>query len=288
MERFFKALLSVSSITILVFSFSCNIVQKKAPEANPVAKVFETYLYAKDIQGLVPKGSSKADSLAIIKKYIQHWTEEQILLHHAENNLGEQQQDLSRQIEDYKASLIIYAYEKELVHQKLDTNVSDDEIQNYYNQNKKDFQLKNDIVKIIYVKVTKKSPNLDKVKGWINSTDPKDRDKLSKYCYQFSENFFLNEQVWLMFDDVLKEIPIQTYNQDLFLQNNRFVQIEDSANIYFLGIKGYLVKNSISPLSFEKENIRKIVLNKRKMDMVDGMKKDLYEQAQLHNDIKIY
>ncbi len=70
---------------------------------------------------------------------------------------------------------------------------------------------------------------MDKLKGWINSADPKDRDKLSKYCYQFSENFFLNEQVWLMFDDVLKEIPIQTYNQDLFLQNNRFVQIEDSA-----------------------------------------------------------
>lgn len=279
---------AVVFIAIVVVYSSCNMFQKRAPEAKPLAKVFETYLYPSDIQGLVPKGASRSDSASVVKKYIQNWTEEQILLHQAENNLGEKQLDINKQIEDYKNTLIIYAYEKELVRQKLDTNVSDDEIQDYYNGNKKDFELKNDIVKIIYVKASKKAPNLDKLKGWINSTDATDREKLSKYCYQFAENFFLNDQVWLMFDDVLKEIPIQTYNQDLFLQNNRFVQIEDSVNIYLLGIKGYLIKNSISPLSFEKENIKKIVLNKRKMDMIDEMKKKLYDQARTHNDVIIY
>jgi hypothetical protein len=91
-----------------------------------------------------------------------------------------------------------------------------------------------------------------------------------------------------MFDDVLKEIPIQTYNQDLFLQTNKFVQLEDSTNIYFMGIKGYLVKNSTSPLSFERENIKKILLNKRKMEMMETVKQNLYQQALSHNDIVNY
>lgn len=276
------------AICIPVLLLSCNPFHKKTPEAQPIAKAFDTYLYAADIEGLVPKGMSAKDSVATVKKYIQHWTEEQILLHQAKNNLSEKQLNLNKQLEDYKNSLIIYTYEKELVSQKLDTVIGDSAVENYYNQNKKDFELKNDIVKIIYVKVTKKAPNIDKLKAWMTSSDIKDKEKLSKYCYQFASNFFLDDNVWLMFDDVLKEVPIQTYNQDLFLQNNRFVHIEDSTNIYLLSIKGYMVKNSLSPLSFEKDDIKKILLNKRKMDLIDQMKKNLYEQAVTHNDIKVY
>lgn len=264
------------------------MLHKKSGSAVPIAKVFDSYLYQSDIRELVPKNSTAHDSATIVKKYVKDWTEEQVLLHQAENNLGDAQKDVSKQIEDYKNSLIIYAYEQELIRQKLDTNVSDSEVAEYYDGNKQDFELKNDIVKIIYVKTGKKAPNVDKVKNWINSSDPKDREKLSKYCYQFAENFFLNDQVWLMFDDVLKEIPIQTYNQDLFLQNNKFVRMEDSSNIYFLGIKGFMVKNSISPLSFEKEDIRKIILNSRKMRMIDEMKEKLYEQEIGKSDITIF
>jgi len=272
---------------VLLFS-SCNYFEKKAPVLHPVVKVFDSYLYASDLQGLIPKGTSAADSISTVKKYLENWTQEQVLIHQAKNNLDAKQLDLSRQIEDYKNSLIIYAYEKELVRQKLDTVVNDNEVQSYYDQNKKDFQLKNDIVKIVYVKVSKKAPNIDKLKGWIMSADLKDKEKLSKYCYQYGENFFLDDEVWLMFDDVLKEIPIQTYNQDLFLQNNKFVQLEDSASAYYLGIRGYMVKNSISPISFEKESIKKILLNKRKMDLIDQMKQNLYQQAEVHNNITFY
>jgi hypothetical protein len=279
--------LSVIAALALAFS-SCNFFEKKQAMSKPLAKVFDTYLNVSDIHGLVPKGTSASDSSSMVRKYIDTWVQEQILLHQASNNLDAKQLDLNKQIEDYKNSLIIYAYEKELVRQKLDTVVNDDDIQQYYNDNKKDFQLKNDIVKIQYVKVSKKAPNLDKLKDWINSTDVKDKEKLSKYCYQFGQNFFLDDQVWLMFDDVLKEVPIQTYNQDLFLQTTRFVQLADSSSEYFLGIKGYMIKNGLSPLSFEKENIKKILLNKRKMDLIEDMKKNLYQQAQVHNNITLY
>jgi len=281
----------VAFLLILAGFYSCTSIKKNSdPKKKLVARVFDTYLYLSDIQGIVPKGTKPADSLKTLNEYITQWMQQQVIVHQALNNLGPDQIDFSRQIEDYKNSLIIYEYEKELIAEKLDTAVTEQEIEDYYNQNKKDFQLKNDIVRIIYVKVPKKAPTQEKLKGWINSTDIKDKEKLAAYCYQNATNYFLDDNVWLMFDDVLKEIPIQTYNQDIFLQNNNnhIVQIADTDNIYYLGIKGYMIKNSASPLSFEKENIKKIVLNKRKMELVEKMKLNLYEQAQVHNDVELY
>jgi hypothetical protein len=91
-----------------------------------------------------------------------------------------------------------------------------------------------------------------------------------------------------LFDDLLKEIPIQTYNKELFLQNNRFVEVSDSLNYYFLNIKDFKIRNSISPLSFEKENIKNIILNKRKLLLINSMKQDVYNDALNNNKIEIY
>ncbi|HTB31484.1 MAG TPA: hypothetical protein VK808_05620 [Bacteroidia bacterium] len=288
----FKGLKSLLPfLFILVGFYSCNVIKKNSdPAKKPVARAFDAYLYLADIQGIVPKGTKVADSMKILNEYLTRWMQQEVIVHQALNNLDPKQIDFTRQIEDYKNSLIIYEYEKELVKENLDTTIAEQEINDYYEQNKKDFQLKNDIVKIIYVKVPKKVSGQEKLKGWMNSNDIKDREKLATFCNQNASNYFLDDNAWLMFDDVLKEVPIETANQDIFLQNNNnhIVQIADSVNAYYLGIKGFMVKNSISPLSFEKENIKKILLNKRKMDLVEKMKLNSFEQAQGHNDVELY
>jgi hypothetical protein len=184
--------------------------------------------------------------------------------------------------------LITYAYENELVKQKLDTTVADQEIEKYYTSNASDFQLKDNIIKVIYVKVNKKAPNIAKLKQLYKSESPKDKEQLASYCHQFALNFYLDDNSWLLFDDLLKEIPIQTYNKELFLQNNRYVEVSDSASSYFLNIKGFKTRNSISPLSFEKENIKNIILNKRKLQLISKMKEDVYNDAANNSKIEIY
>ena len=116
----------------------------------------------------------------------------------------------------------------------------------------------------------------------------KDREQLASYCHQFASNFYLDDSSWLLFDDLLKEIPIQTYNKELFLQNNRFVEVSDSLSNYFVNIKGFKIKNSLSPLAFEKDNIKNIILNKRKLLLITKMKEDVYNDAANTNKIEIY
>lgn len=245
-------------------------------------------MYQDDIKGIVPVGTSAKDSVELIKKFIDNWVKESLVVQKAESNLTDEQKNVEKQIQDYRNSLITYAYEKELVKQKLDTVISNEEIEQYYNNNQADFELKDNIIKVIYVKVSKKAPGIDKLKKWYQSDNMKDREQLAGYCHQFAENFYLDDNSWLLFDDLLKEIPIQTYNKELFLQNNRFVEVSDSLNSYFLNIKGFKIRNSISPLSFEKENIKNIILNKRKLDLITKMKEDVYNDALNSNKIETY
>ena len=175
-----------------------------------------------------------------------------------------------------------------MVRQKLDTLVKSEEIEQYYNEHLSSFQLKDNIVKVYYVKVNKKAPNIDKVRKWYLSSNPKDIEALKSYCIQFAENFFIDDNTWLLFDDLLKEVPIQDYNPELFFKTTQTIVVADTSNIYFLNIKGYKIKNSSSPLSFEKENIRNIIINKRKLKLVDDMKKQVYQDAIENKDFKIF
>jgi hypothetical protein len=253
-----------------------------------VATVYGYSLYESDLADAVPSGLTTEDSTRRAENFINSWVREMLLLSKAQSNLPAQDKEMEKKLEAYRNSLIIYAYETELVHQKLDTVVTEEEIATYYEEHAADFQLRDNIVRVIYVKVDNKAPNLPKVKNWVKSEKPADREELDKYCRQFATNYYLDDESWLLFDDLLKEVPIQTYNRELFLQNNRFIEVADSSSTYFLNIKGFMTRNSQSPLAFEKENIRNIILNKRKLELIDRMHDDLYKEAVNNNSIKIY
>ncbi len=278
----------ITYLLLLTFLFSCSSNAEKDQDRVAVARANNEYLYQDDIIDIVPAGTPTKDSAELIKKYIDNWIRESLVTQKAESNLGDDQKNVEKQLRNYRNSLITYTYEKELVKQKLDTIVTDAEIEEYYNNNKADFELKDNIIKVVYVKVDKKAPGLDKLKKMYKSDVPSDRELLESYCHQFASNFYLDDSSWLLFDDLLKEIPIQTYNKELFLQNNRFVEVSDSLNHYFVNIKGFQIRNSLSPLGFEKENIINIILNKRKLQLITKMIEDIYNDAANTNKIEIY
>lgn len=253
-----------------------------------IATVYTYNLYESDLSEAVPLGLTPEDSARRAENFINSWVREMLLLSKAESNLPANDPEMEKKLRAYKNSLIIYEYETELVHQKLDTVVSDAEIETYYNEHASDFQLRDNIVKVVYVKVDNKAPNLAKLKGWVKSDKPADREELDKYCRQYATNYFLDDNSWLLLDDLLKEVPIQSYNWELFLQTNKFVEVSDSTHTYYLSFKGYMTRNGQSPLSFEKENIRSIILNKRKLELIDRMHDDLYNEAVENDRIKIY
>jgi hypothetical protein len=277
--------------TGLFFLISCSYFKRNGEnrgDHDVVARVFDKQLYKEDLAKMVPDGTSPEDSIMMVKSFIDNWARQNVVLHKAESNLTDEQKNVDKRLEEYRNSLITYIYESELVRQKLDTVVSNDEIEKYYNDNPRNFELKDNIIKAIYVKTKKNAPKLDKLRQWYKSDNTKDILLLEEYCHQFATDFSLEDKNWLLFDELLKKVPIKTYDKEEYLKNNRFIEVEDSSDIYFVNIKGFMIKESVSPLSFEKENIRSLIINKRKQLLINEMEKAAYDQALKNNDFEIY
>ncbi len=271
----------------LILLISCKYSSKnKSDEA--LARVYDEYLYKSDLAGLLPFNSSVKDSITLSRNYINNWIRQKLILHKAESNLSNEQKDFKKQLEDYRNSLIIYKYESELIKQKLDTIVDDTAIQDYYNKHKKNFELKDNIVKVRFIILNIDTPVIKKLNVLLKTDNEDDLQQLSLYCQQHSEQYFLDDEKWLFFNDILKKIPIRTYKKELYLKNHKYIELKDTLYHYFVYIKNFMTKGNITPLSFEKENIRNTIINKRKLKLIKQMQNDVFENAIKTNDFEIY
>ncbi len=274
-------------ILATLFLSSCEYFQQP-DDKDAVARVYDNYLYKSDIIGIVPAGINKKDSVSIIRNYINNWIQKQVILHKANQNLSEEKKDFAGQLKDYRNSLVIYNYEKELVNQTLDTLVNNKEIKEYYNTHQSEFELKENIIKAIYIKLPKESSALYDVRKLYRTDTKEAKLQLKELCNNYAVSYYLDDTTWLYFNDLLKEVPIQTYNQESYLHNHRFIEMQDSLYQYFIHIKGFKIKENTSPLSLEKNNIRNIIINKRKIMLIKKMHEDLYRTASENNDFEIY
>jgi hypothetical protein len=277
----------VLAILIIPFLFSCSLFEEDIILSS-IARVEDKLLDQSDIIGIVPEGTSREDSILIIDNYIKGWLKDNLILHKAELNLNENQKDVAKQLEDYRSSLIIYSYEMELIKQRLDTNISSADILKFYEENKQNFELRDDIVKVRYLKIHKKAPQIKKIRKVYKSNKEEELEEFKSFAHQYGEKFHLNDEQWILFEELKTEVPINASQAAGYLKNIKNIEVEDSLFFYFVHIKAYKLQNDVSPLSFEAHNIKNIIINKRKLSLINKIRNDLYQEAFLNKDIEIY
>ncbi|MFN5324831.1 MAG: hypothetical protein ACK5C5_07925 [Bacteroidota bacterium] len=258
------------------------------PEGIPVARVQDKYLYKSDLAGIIQSGLPTKDSIQLANSYVQNWVRSQLVLQKAENNLNEEMKNVDKKLEEYRNSLIRYIYERELIRQNLDTTVTKSEIEKYYAEHKSNFELRDNIVKALYVKVRKNAPKVNQVRLWYKSALDKDRRALDEYCNQYATDYMPDDTTWHSFDELLKKIPFKTFDKESFLRNNSVIEAEDSTDYYFIKIREYKTRESLSPLSFVEEDIRVMIVNKKKLDLIREAEKSIYDEALKKNEFEIF
>jgi len=274
-------------LLVIIFIVSCDseeIVQEKAK----VARVGSVYLYEEVLDEDVQNGLGKEDSLLFRNQLINNWIEEQIVLQKAEEVLPQDAKDVKDRLENYRKSLIIYAYEQQFIKERLDTAVSSIEIEEYYAAHKDDFMLKDYIVKALYLKVSKGTPDIEKPQLHFKLEQEADVNEMRYYADLYAVQFHYNPDQWLFFEDVLKVIPLEAVNTESFLRKKKKIMFEDDNFIYFVNITDFMLKDAISPLSFEKEKIKTILLNLRTIDLRNKLREDLYNDAIKAQQVETY
>lgn len=266
---------------------SCNLKSDDS-KGVVVAECYGKYLYESDLVGVVAPGSDIVDSLNRVNAFVDSWIRRELLLHQAEKNLTKEQLDFSKQIQEYHNSLVIYTYESQLAEQKLDTIVTEEEIEAYYEQNKENFQMRQTMVRAAYVILKSDCEQKFDFQKIMRDSDTLMLQRLDIMATYYAVSSYLDVDNWLRLDELLKIIPIEIYNTESFLKKNRFVMFDKDDFTYLVRFEDYLLEEQISPLEMEKENIKSVIQMKRKKDLLDALKSNLYEKAAKDHVFEIY
>jgi hypothetical protein len=254
-----------------------------------VAEVGNVVLYYDEMPQLIQHGINDADSVAIIKNFINKWAKRQLVLLKAEENLSQElKSEIERQLEETKANLEIYQYQRQMMLEKLDTVLSDTELENYYAENEKSFILASNIVKALLIKLPVETPELGRIKMLARSNDQKDLQQLETLCYQFSEKFDDFNEEWIPMDRLKVELHEDIINEENFLRRNTFFETSDSVSVYLISIRDYRLRSSPAPFEYVKDDIKRIIWNTRRFEFIQNLENGIYNEALKENTFKIY
>ncbi len=275
---------AVFVILILILA-ACKPKREQEP---PVAQVFESTLSRHEIMDFIPSGTSREDSLLIAQNYIRNWITQKLLLHKAIENLSDEEMNIQKQVEDYRTSLLIYRYKQKLITQRLQDEIKTEDIENYYNQNEKNFILPTPIVKAVFFILPKNAPNLKEVKKWFKSDKANDLDNLEDYCLTHAKKYDKFKNKWIEAKYILNLIPgdFDTLEKEILEKKN--IEKEDDENYYFLKIKEMCREQTLAPLEYVEEEIILILKNKKKLQFENELEKQITEEGFRKKYVKIY
>ena len=266
----------------------CSYLEKE-DDREVVVRVNDTYLYKEDINALINENTSAEDSAIIVSNYINNWATQQLLIDRAQLNLPESQlREFKDLIENYKNELYTSAYKDAVVSRELDSTLSIEEKQSYFEENKGSFKLSDDLLKLRYVSLAPKNTKIDEIASYLTSFDEKDKEELEKISLQF-KNYSLNDSVWVKLKTVYNKIPALTIeHRDKLLNKSNFLQVEDSLGVYLIFIKDVLERGEDAPFEYAEPTIEKILLNKRKLNLIKELEKDITKDAIKNEEFEIY
>lgn len=270
---------------------SCQFFKSKTRELQDdrrqIARVSNYVLYEDDLSGVIHDNMSPEDSIEASNFFINDWVKNRLLLTKSQQYLPEDLEEIDRQAQDYKESLLIYLYETKLIQQNLDTLVNDFEVETYYSENKSKFVLREPIVFMRYYILKPESPQVDSLIYWMENMDEMNFDRLNDYGFQYASKFNV-EGEWLKLDEFTRQFPVNESNPRSFVQNNSLVELSDEKNLYVMQFDGFISENEVAPLAYKRKEIEKIIIKLRKMRYTKEIKNKIYEDALKKEEFEIY
>ncbi len=260
---------------------------KRTSNGVVVAEVSGSKLYESDLISLFDDNLSFEDSAFLRAEFIDNWIRRQLIINESGKILNEEERDFSDELNSLKEDLLYQSTLQKMVNQRMDTILTDVELKEFYENNLDEFELVQNLVKLRFYKISNEIDDLqqlwDDFRQNLNGID-----NTLKSIAEDDGSYFDNTRQWLRFDEVLKEIPITTYNQENFLQNNKFIKVKDGNYTYFIEIIDFLIKSETAPFEIVKEKIKMILLNQKNIMYREKIESELRENAVKQNKLIIH
>ncbi len=278
--------------SVLIFLSIAAVSCKKfgnQMKKETIARVNQTYLYKEDIQDLVPQNASKEDSVNIVNNYINTWATRQLFIDQAKRNLTEEElKEFDELVEKYQSTLYINAYQNAVINKSINMEITEEDLESYYTQNLENFNLNEELVKLRYLHLPSGYGNIVATQRQLNRFNEEDVDELTLKKEEYLA-YSLNDSTWVKLDQVLSKIPIlKKQDRAKLLKSGKYMQLRDSTGVYMVKIKDVLKRREKAPLEYIKPTIRQIILNKRKLELIKKIEKDITKDAVENKQFEVY
>ena len=252
-----------------------------------VVSVDGKYLTRQEVEEGMTRFISSEDSVIIADRIVRQWVKDNLLYDIASKNILDKEH-INQLVENYRKSLVMYQYQEQLVNEKLSKDIGDEEMMMYFEENSDKFKLDQALVKGLFLKVPSDAPQLNNVREWYKSSSPTVLEKLEKYTVGNAVKYDSFLDNWVMFSELMDNLPTHYNDPDAVLRNNKNIELQDSSYCYFLSVREYLLQGDLAPFEYAKPVIKEVLVNQRKMSFLKKVEDDLYTKAVNKGQVKFY
>ena len=280
--------IAIMILVVLPALSSCRAISSFLSNDEVVAQVGQDKLYRSEIDAVVPKGLSAEDSTRLAGQYISTWASEHVYLKIAEEQLSKSEKDVTRELEDYRKSLLKYRYEQLYVNERLDTSVTQENVEEYYQAHQDKFILDRPIVKARYLNIDSESPSLAQIRKRMSSADANVLAEADSLAFSSALKFTIWQDKWIDIAVLAREY-VSDYEQIMSKMNKGWIEVVDTVGYMKLTyISDMVAKGKVAPIEYCSENIRDIIISARKQELIMNLERDLLNDARENGQFVIY
>ena len=273
---------------VLPMLMSCRAISDFLHDDEAVAQVGQVKLYRSELDKVIPKGVSQEDSTRLAQQYINTWASDMVFVNIAEEQLSKAEKDVTKELEDYRKSLLKYRYEQLYVNERLDTSVTDDMVEEYYNAHQDKFILERPVVKARYLNISADSPNLEPIRRRMSSDDASDLVEADSIAYISAMQFATWDNRWIDIVMLSREFEMD-YAAMIAMMKKGWVEQKDTlGNIHLAYVNDIIMGGQPAPVEYSAPVIKDMIISARKQNLVLNLEQDLLKDARENGKFVIY
>lgn len=280
--------IAIMILIVLPALCSCRAISSFLSDDEIVAQVGQDRLFRSDVEKVVPAGMAAEDSTRMALQYINSWASDQVYLKIAEEQLSKSEKDVTRELEDYRKSLLKYRYEQLYVNERLDTAVTQEDIEQYYLAHQDKFILERPIIKARYLNIDSESPSLKPIRKRMSSDDANELMEADSLAFSSALKFTTWEDRWIDAAVLAREYATD-YSQVLSKMNKGWIEVVDTVGYMRLTyVSEMMARGAVAPVEYCSDNIRDIIISARKQELIMNLERDLLNDARENGQFVIY
>ncbi|MBO7415843.1 MAG: peptidyl-prolyl cis-trans isomerase [Bacteroidaceae bacterium] len=277
-KSFLKLIVPVTVQSVLLLSCGWNGSTAYERGKTPLVELNGSVLYEEDLLQVLPLGISGQDSIEFSEKYIRNWVEDVMFYQNAERNIPDTR-DIDRLVDNYRRSLIEHEYQRRLLEQKFSAEITEGEIQDFYNDNSGMFLLNESLVKGLFIKIPAKAPELARIRALFTQTDDESFEEIEKYCIRNSARCEFFYDNWRNLAEIEVLMPQSDTPLESLIEKQKSFEMKDEENIYLLNVSEYIGKGGTEPLEYARGKVRMLLINNNEVAYMKKIREELYQSA---------